>query len=461
MLILILLAGGTLRAYKVVEPNPVPGDDAHAYFALAKSLYEDGSFGGPDFNNASDWSPGAPLLYAALFKATGGPREGSIRALQALIGLASILVAFALGRRLALRGRSDSAAAELTGLFAAAGVAFYPPFIHSTGAAMSEPLAVLLLGCSTLALLWARERSLRLMPTDGSARRSGGLGEALRQSPSLGWLLPGFLTGLLALTRPEYMAVGIAMALVIAWAQADRRIGHGLLAAVLFLLAMALPILPWTAHNLNTLDRLVPISTGSGKALFTGTFMPGDGDYQRTKAILAHEQLGVDLEPGSPELDAIEPRPLFDEVASRYPEMSRDDALGKIGRLQLEEALREHLGEYAAMTSRKVWRMWSNGQGAVMRSVPGRLVQVALVLAGLAGLALLVRRRSWYEAAICALPIGAITAVGAITLASDRRGQVLMIIILPLAALAIQLALRPGNPERRPASRAQAYPAGR
>ena len=442
-LILICLAGGALRAYKVVEPNPVPGDDAHAYYALATSLYEDGTFGGPDFNNASDWSPGAPLLYAALFKATGGPREGSIRALQALIGLASILVAFALGRRLASRRGSP----QLTGLLAATGVAFYPPFIHSTGAAMSEPLAVLLLGCSLLALLWARDRSLRA-------------------SPLLGWLLPGLLFGLLALTRPEYMAVGIAMALVIAWAQADSRISHGILSATLFLVAMALPILPWTAHNLNKLDRLVPISTGSGKALFTGTFMPGDGDYQRTKAILAREQLGVDLEPGSKELDAIEPRPLFDEVASRYPDMPRDDALGKIGRRQLEEALSERPIDYAAMTSRKVWRMWSNGQGAAMRSLPGRTIQVLLVLAALAGLVLLIRRRSWFQAAICAIPLGVITAVGAVTLASDRRGQVLMIIILPLAALAIQRALRILPQLERffgaqADSRTQAYPAGR
>lgn len=100
-LILICLLGGGLRAYKVVEPNAVPGDDALAYFALAKSLAEDGSFGGPDFNNASDWSPGAPLVYAAAFKLTGEAREGLIRILQALIGIASILVAFALARRLA------------------------------------------------------------------------------------------------------------------------------------------------------------------------------------------------------------------------------------------------------------------------------------------------------------------------------------------------------------------------
>ena len=94
------------------------------------------------------------------------------------------------------------------------------------------------------------------------------------------------------------------------------------------------------------------------------------------------------------------------------------------------------------MTARKVGRMWSNGQGGAMRSLPGRIVQIALVLAGLIGLTLLLRRRRWFEAAICAVPLGVITAVGAITLASDRRGQVLMIVVFPLASLAARRLLK-------------------
>src|SRR5512146_339189 len=117
-----------LRAYRVVEPLATPGDDAHAYFALSKALYEEGSYGGPDFRDSSDWSPGAPLLYAASFYATGGAREGVGRIVEALLGVAAIVVVFALGRRIACGP---------AGLIAAFGVAVYPPFIHSTGALMS------------------------------------------------------------------------------------------------------------------------------------------------------------------------------------------------------------------------------------------------------------------------------------------------------------------------------------
>src|SRR5215218_5833567 len=78
----ILALGFGLRAYRVVEPLATPGDDARAYYALSKALYEEGSYGNPQFDDASDWSPGAPLLYAASFYATGGPREGIARIVE-------------------------------------------------------------------------------------------------------------------------------------------------------------------------------------------------------------------------------------------------------------------------------------------------------------------------------------------------------------------------------------------
>ena len=48
----------------------------------AKALYTEGTYGGPEFHDASDWSPGAPLLYAAAFYATGGAREGTARIVE-------------------------------------------------------------------------------------------------------------------------------------------------------------------------------------------------------------------------------------------------------------------------------------------------------------------------------------------------------------------------------------------
>ena len=316
LLVAILVIGFGLRAYRVVEPLPTPGDDARAYYALSKALYEEGSYGGPDFNNASDWSPGAPLLYAASFYATGGAREGTARIVELLLGLGAIVVVYLLGRRVDCRP---------TGLLAAFAVAVYPPFIHSTGALFSEPPAILTLPAAVLAFLWAGEQ------------------ERLRA-----WLLPGFLFGLTALIRPEYLLVGIAFAgLALIRVGRERGWRPGLGGAALLSAALLLPIVPWTVRNQVVLDRTVPISTGGGKALYVGTLLPADGEYQRVKALLVRRYLDRDLEPGSPSARRVDPTPLFDRVADPLPRPAPRLGAGQDRQAELSP---HYLGEDPAAT---------------------------------------------------------------------------------------------------------------
>jgi 4-amino-4-deoxy-L-arabinose transferase-like glycosyltransferase len=405
LLALIMALGFGLRMDKVVNPLSDPGDDAFAYRALAESLYEEGSYGGAGFDTPSDWSPGAPLLYAGAYYVTGGVRDGVGRGVQALLGTAAILIVYLLTLRLSPR---RSAA-----LVAAGMVAVYPPFIHSTGALMSEPPALFTLPAAILALLWADSRG----------------------SP-WAWLLPGLLFGATVLIRPEYLFVALAFTafvLIRRWTRDGP--GASLVATALFLIAVLLPVIPWTVHNYVQLDRIVPVSTGSGKALFVGTYLPADGEYQRVKAELHERFNGERLEPGSDALDDVDPVPLFDRVADLYPNLSRDAALGRIGRENLNRYFSEDPVGYAAMTLRKVWRMWSSGIGSIMSSTAGRVVQVLLVLAGMAGLTLLAWRRRW-EAIAVGLPIFMVSAIGAATLAPPRRNEILMTLVLPLAAIA-------------------------
>ncbi len=425
LLALILVVGFALRADRVVNPIERPGDDAAAYLDLSRSLYEDGAYGSPGFMYTSDWSPGAPLLYAASFYATGGVREGTVRILNTILGCLGILVVFALGLRLSSRA---------SGLLAAGAVAVYPPFIHSTGAILSEPPALFTLPAAVLAFLWADER-----------RRPGA------------WLLPGFLFGLTALIRPEYLVVGAAfavLALVRGWRRGGAR--SGVLVTLLLVAAFLVPVLPWTIRNYVVLDRFVPLSTGGGKALYVGSYLPADGDYQRVKAILVQRFLGRDLEPGSPALDRVDPVPLFDRVARRYSELPRDTALGKIGKQNLRDDIADHPLEYAAMVIRKVARMWGTGVGPAMDSVAGRAAQRLLLALALAGLALLAWRRRW-EAIAFAIPIATITAIGAVSLAANRRNEILMTLVMPLAATAAGegvawIRSRREGPERRRAA---------
>ncbi len=414
-LALVAVLGLGLRAYVVVEPVANPADDSHAYYALSKALYEEGSFGGPKFRDSSDWSPGAPLLYAASFYATGGAREGTARIVEALLGVAAILVVFALGERLGGRW---------VGLIAALGVAVYPPFIHSTGELMSEPPAILTLPAAVLAFLWASERGRSCWA----------------------WLLPGLLFGLTAMFRPEYLFVGVAFVVLAAlrpivargWSSGWR---PGLAGAALLLVALLLPIVPWTVRNVDVLGRVVPISTGSGKALYVGTFLPADGEYQRVKALLYERYEHRSLPPDSEALNEVDPTPLFNRVwRARYPELSRDAALGKIGKQNFSKYFGEDPLGYLAMTARKVGRMWSSGVGEAMSSTAGRAVQILLVALGLAGLVLLGLRRRWWELVALATPIVLVTLVGAASLAAPRRNEVLMTLVFPLAALTLSSA---------------------
>ena len=421
----IALVGLMARAYVVVNPVEHPGDDSRAYYALAKALYAEGSYGGPEFEDSSDWSPGAPLLYAAAFYLTGGAREGTARIVEALMGVAAILVVYALGRRLArpFRRREDpggdedgpSSAGSAVGLFAAAAVAIYPPFIHSTGELMSEPPALLTLPGAILAFLWASER----------------------ERPWWSWLIPGTLFGLTAMFRPEYLLVGIAFAVLAVFRPTGTGWERRGATALIVLAGIVAVILPWSVRNQVVLDRTVPISTGGGKALYVGTYLPADGEYQKVKAILVERFQGRELDPHSQELEEIDPAPLFDEVAERYPDLPRDSALGKIGKEHLSDYFSDDPIEYLAMTARKVGRMWSSGVGEAMSSTVGRVVQVALVLLGLAGFLLLGLRRRWWELVVLALPIVLVTAVGAISLAAPRRNEVLMTLLIPLAGLAL------------------------
>jgi 4-amino-4-deoxy-L-arabinose transferase-like glycosyltransferase len=422
-LALIAALGLVFRAVAVVHPVADPADDSHAYYALAKSLYEEGSYGGPEFHTeaSSDWSPGAPWLYAGLFVVTGGPREGTIRILEALMGIGTILVVFLLGWRLG--GRWPA-------LLGALGVAIYPPFIHSVGEIMSEPPAMLSLPAAILAFLWAWDRTAGADGEAGATRRSAWV-----------WLLPGFLFGITAMFRPEYTLVaGAFVAFAVArWAW-EREWRRGSAAVGLMLVALLLPIVPWTIRNIVVLERLVPISTGGGKALYVGTFYPADGEYARVKAILYQRETGKSLPADSQALNEVNPTPLFNQVAERYPDLPRDSALGKIGKQNFSKYFGEHPLGYVGMTVRKVGRMWSSGVGEFMDTTLGRAIQVVLVLLGIAGLVLLAFRRRWWETLCLAAPIVLVTVVGAVSLAAPRRNEILMTLIIPLAGLALSTA---------------------
>ena len=396
-LAVIVAVGLTLRVASALQPLDVrPGSDSAIYASVAEQLYEHHRFAIPGARSPYDWSPGAPLLYAGIYYATGGVHPGAVRLFVALLGAVTILLVYLIGRRLG---------GPLAGLVGAALLAVYPTTIYFTGKLMSEPLATLTLAGSVLSFMWAAEKRRKWWS----------------------WAIPGVLLGLTAFARPEYLAFVVVFALIALWR-------GGLVPAVVLAAAFALPIVPWAAHVSSVEGRFVPISTGGGKALFIGTYLPGNGLHLDVKRDLLWRFRG--RENVSPaELSRISMTPLLDRVASRYPDMPRDAALQRIGRQNAVHYLTHQPLDFAWMVVRKMGHMWQ-GSGAPGRSLAGGVYQYAVLALALAGAALLALRRRWELVLIAALVLG-VTLLGGLLLAGTRRNVALMPLAMATAGVSV------------------------
>ncbi len=397
----IVILGLALRVESALEPLDVrPGTDSAVYASVAEQLYENQSFALPGAASPYDWSPGAPLFYAAVYYATGGVHPGAVRLVVALLGALTIVLAYLIGRRLA---------GPVAGLTAAFLLAIYPVTIFFTGKLMSEPLATLTLAGAVLSFFWAGDRGRN----------------------KLAWAVPGVLLGLTAFARPEYLAFVLVFALIALFR-------GGLKAAAILAVAFAIPIVPWTLHVSSVEGRFVPISTGGGKALFIGTYLPGDGLHLDVKRELLRRFEGKE-NISSTELSQISMTPLLNRVASKYPDLERDAALQKIGRENAEKYVTEQPLDFAGMVAGKMWHMW-HGSGAAGRSTYGTVFQFTVLLLGLAGLLILAIRRRWEVFLLVALLAG-ITVVGGLLLAGTRRNVALMPLVMALAGVTVSMAV--------------------
>jgi hypothetical protein len=289
---------------------------------------------------------------------------------------------------------------------------------------MSEPLATTLLAGATLAMLWA------------------GDGERLRR-----WGLPGALLGALALTRPEYLGVAIVLAAVVfargIGADWRRSLGQ----AAVLALGVALVILPWTVRNAVLLDRLIPISTGSGQVLFAGSYMPSGGDPEKVGREVLERHPGLTrklatqyVEPGV-DLESVLAQVRLEQILAalaeqRYPELDSDRALARMGRERLWEDVTDRPVGYAGFLAAKFWRVWGHGPRDVMREPGWELFQWALLALALVGLVFLLARRRWEAVPILTVLV-AITAISLLLVATPRRALVTMPLVAALAGTGI------------------------
>jgi hypothetical protein len=425
LLVAILLLGLGLRVGYAWDGRE-PVFDAQAYAAIAANLEGGEGFtvGAGATQPSSNYSPGLPLLVAGVYGVTEGVDERLARVVLALLASLAVLFTYLLGRRLgtALAGPGDpppplgvvgDRRGVVAGLLGALAVAVYPAFLEYGGMLMSEPLAATLLSGAVLGLLWARDRA-GIWP----------------------WLVPGLALGALALVRPEYLAIGVLLAIVVLMTFVTQRVTkvmsasgwrRGLGTAALVLVGMAIVVVPWTVRNVVALDRAVPISTGGGQVLYAGTYMPSDGDPEQVGAKVVAENPGI-FAPGDAERMRLE-QMLARLAAATYPGMESDRALSRMGREQLWDDVSEEPVEYAGFVATKVGRIWSHGPRDVMREPLWAALHWALLGFGLLGLGVLAWKRRW-EALVIATVFLSITAVSALLVASPRR----VLVMAPLLA---------------------------
>ena len=404
-LCVILLVGFGLRLIGVLDPidSSYQGADAARYERIAALLYTDQRFAVPGSDAPYDWSPGAPLFYAGIYYVTGGVHPAVARLAIALLGLVTIVICYLLGRRL-------SGAAG--GLVAALLAATYPAFVFNTGRLLSEPIAEVTVPGAVLAFLWALEKR-----------------------PLWAWLAPGALIGASALARPEYLLVGAGLALLaLIKVGLDRGLRPGIVAGAALAVAFAAPIAPWALHVSSEVGRFVPVTTGGGKALFIGSYLPGDGIHDRVKIELMERYLG--MRDVTPEQRARQPmEPLLDRVAAKYPDLPRDAALNRIGRENLVRYVREQPLAVAGMIVNKMRWMWRGSSGAML-SPAAVVLQVAILVFAVVGLALLAWRHRFEALLLGGLILG-LTVFSGIVLAAPRRNLALMPLVMTLAATGV------------------------
>jgi len=225
--------------------------DEREYLLLARNVAEGRGFahlqpdGAPVPGEHFGRAPIYPVLLAGIVRAAGMPPDGdaallrSVRIVQAALGGALVwLVAW-------LAGRAAGPAAAAAAAWLAA---VYPPLVWTPAYVWSETLfSVLALGCAAVLSL---ER---------------------RTSPALA--AAGVLAGVAVLTRPAMLFFLPLAAAWLAWKREWR-------GAVLFALACALVVLPWTVRNVREYGRFVLVASEGGITFWTGNhpLAVGEGD---------------------------------------------------------------------------------------------------------------------------------------------------------------------------------------
>ena len=220
--------------------SPTYGDDAGHYEFLGRSLAAGAGFANLNGATTTFWPPGYPLFLAAVYKLPGdlfgGPDVMVALLLNALLGTATIMLVYGIGRR---------AFGQPEAVFAALLTALFPSLIFLSGVTLSETLFTFLALLGVWLVIEAEYRSNRLL------------------------LVPaGIVVGLAALTRGQ--ALLLPLVLLPFWWRTLRDWRPVLIRAVTVGALTVIAILPWTVRNYVESNSFVLISTNAGVDFYIG-----------------------------------------------------------------------------------------------------------------------------------------------------------------------------------------------
>jgi 4-amino-4-deoxy-L-arabinose transferase-like glycosyltransferase len=425
-LVVVLLIGGGLRYDQSVNPVEKVSADAQSYTNIAQNLARNGTYTGRSKRGpvtdkawrkakvqALHWPPATPHVFALAYEVTPGadPNDrdevGLLHTTQFVISTATILVAFVLGWVLA---------GPWAGVVTAAIVALYPPLVWGPSTLLSEPLGALLVTAAfaAVALAW----------------RSGRLPW---------WALSGALLGGVLLTRTDLMFVPLFLA-VFALCLIGATVGwrRGLQSAGLLIAGTAVVVLPWTFQASRTAETLVPVTTGSGSALFVGTYLPGNGSTFDMKFAMLDEIVERHPSYADRHYTTIPAQVVLDDVAKKTREkhpdldLERDQALSTAARENLRTYALGQPVAFARMMLFKVGKMWTRYARGGADPTKVAYTAIHLLIVGLAAFGLLwgiVRRRDPALVSIL-IAIATGTAVHMLAVAHGRYNLPLMPILI-------------------------------
>ena len=343
-LVIIVALAAAWRMTSFYNARPLPGGgDAVEYDIIATTLLERGEFRTPahglPHGEYAVRTPGYPAFLAAVYWAGErgfGSRFALLRPAQLALDLGTLLLVFALARR--LLGRRAALVAAL--LYAA-----YPGFWWAASVAYTETLTT---------FLWA---AAVLILTVGFERRR-----------ARAFLAAGVILGGAALVRPTGQAFALFLLGALVWVYGirDRRwLWHFLAFTVAFLAVTA----PWAVRNYRIFHRPVGISSFGGLNFWAGNYLPFHGRFRQASY------------------------PMVDQVtAATTDEFQADRALWRAGWENIGHYLLHRPGAYAGLLWQKFHTFWTpyHGQAVIIgwrgTGLTGSQLHQALLLLGLVGL---------------------------------------------------------------------------